>query len=1725
MLRKLVMPIAFMMILAVLSSNAFGQQISVLPDSLMAVAGTGDTTFRSLVVKNTGTDTLRWEIKIQSGSVGAQPTGAVMKSSPLLRSSTAQSYQKKSGRGSDGPTLFKSPITSKSTISSPLRLAMPAQTPPKVAVLIGACDNATDAINTLVSTGMFTAGDFTVFADPSALQLSDLTPYEAVLAWTNCAFTNSQMVGDVLKQYVDAGGGVVMATYAFSNSWSMTGGILDPYYAPFLPAAEQNVTGTMDMNSITEPGHPIFNNILSAPVYTFNSNYSNPPLNTGGILLAKDTGGNNLVAVNESGKCVGLVIFPENLSSSNAETSLLFANALYFVASPSWVVASSKEGAIAPGDSTALTITLNAANLSAGTYYAEIHISSNDILDTLVVVPVQLHVTPATIDMSVSELSLDVKAVDSVLTAVSIGNTGTGYLKWSASVSVSEGEAPEIKLVNDKGSVKAGSSQNLAIKALAGNLSFGTYYYTITISSNDTATPAKYISLDVTVLPPVFSASPDTFTSTIGAGDSIKHTLNIQNTGDGNLKWNITVSKTPPLRGQKTFVNPVLKERTLSTQVTAGSKAPHARNIISANPAIARLSEQIAASPDQSILIIQNASAWGIIISDFIQQNFGNIPVVINSSAIANTDFTPFDLIITAGDQDDGVYYNAISANVAKFEDYVSGGGVVQYQLATQGENVDIVGGVTVTYGNSDSWNRILLPDHPIVAGLTSPLEGSSANHCYLTNLPQDAEIITETWNSLSPTTAEYTYGAGRVIATGMTWEYLYYNAFNSGPMMGKAVEYSLSVSTGNWLSSNPKNGIVTPASNQNVSVKMDASKLLPGDYEAYLLVHSNDPENSLKVVTAQLSVLPAVLSLSTDSLSMTIASVDSAVTSFNIGNTGAGFIRWSAVAKGELAPYVRFSPGKGSAGTGTPQTVEVKVLPVDVPGDYSFAIELSTNDTSRRKVTIPVSVKILAPQVSVAPDSFEVTVETGDSTSRTLTINNTGNGNLKWDIYIQDVTENLSKIGTGDASSQTTGSAVTREQTALRRPNRPSKNMMLNKAAMFEELRRAQAAAIPGDFTFKASSPVPVTCVTVDPRTNIIYAQENSGYGFYKYDPKTDQWTDLTSCPLYSGNNGGAVYWDGKIYTTYTGEDSLGIYDIAGNSWSTAWNNVPTGNIEAVGGYLYLAGDFDFQRFNTSTAAWDTLQSPGELFGNFDGENTWGGLKYYNGYLYNLNGNGDTAFAKYNLNSKEWTLLPGLPDGAVLGSAIDPVTHKLFAYGDYDGTNWYAFDLINETWSVTTLDMFTIGGGGDRAMSEEWGYLDDGGMAYVASGPTVGVYFTEGEGGTGLAVFETPRALSWLRPETTSGVVQHGGSQSLNLKIYADTLSVGDYRAIISLSSNDTGKMVVDIPVTLKVRSDAKGPRISLHFFQDNYLTQYLDVVATMNEPLGSAAVIEVTKPDNSTEDLTIDTVDLANNVYYSHFRLDQAGTFTFKTTATDTAGNTADTSRSLSAALGKANAMLKLTSSDASATLSIGENNLKTDAVITVAQTNAPVVLSEEARSVSDRYTFGPDRVELASAVTVTFDYSKMRNADDEHLVIYSKTKDGFVPLKSTINRNARTVSASVDKLGEFQLFHNSAIRSDEETLIPKQFSLYQNYPNPFNPSTTIRFDLPAGGKVTIAVYNILGQKVRTLADRSYEAGSYTVVWDGKNERGRVAASGIYIYQITTEKFTQARKMLFLK
>jgi hypothetical protein len=116
-----------------------------------------------------------------------------------------------------------------------------------------------------------------------------------------------------------------------------------------------------------------------------------------------------------------------------------------------------------------------------------------------------------------------------------------------------------------------------------------------------------------------------------------------------------------------------------------------------------------------------------------------------------------------------------------------------------------------------------------------------------------------------------------------------------------------------------------------------------------------------------------------------------------------------------------------------------------------------------------------------------------------------------------------------------------------------------------------------------------------------------------------------------------------------------------------------------------------------------------------------------------------------------------------------------------------------------------------------------------------------------------------------------------------------------------------------------------------------------------------------------------------------------------------------------------------------------------------------------------------------------------------------------------------------------------SDKDITIVKNTALIGNYPNPFNPSTTIKFSVGnnnkfhsnlegwkqsgRGGLISLDIFNIKGQKIKTLFEGMLEAGEHSFVWNGEDDNGRSVGSGVYFYKLKTDSFTDIKKMILLK
>ncbi len=409
--------------------------------------------------------------------------------------------------------------------------------------------------------------------------------------------------------------------------------------------------------------------------------------------------------------------------------------------------------------------------------------------------------------------------------------------------------------------------------------------------------------------------------------------------------------------------------------------------------------------------------------------------------------------------------------------------------------------------------------------------------------------------------------------------------------------------------------------------------------------------------------------------------------------------------------------------------------------GDVTAALTLRSDDPDTPVTTVTLTgAGVEPPAIVVTPASLRSTLNEGTEETQRITVSNTGGSPLAFNILATP------PEFTGENAPSSSGAP---ERTAS------------------------------GEFQSLRASPVPLTCVVADDDGGFLYAQANQGYAFYRYDPQADTWGTLAASPLYSGNNGGAALLNGKIYTVYTENSQMGVYDISTDSWTV--ENSPlgssTGNIASDGTrFLYLAVSSSFLRFDPAAGLTESLASPPFYF------ERWGALVWSRGHLYGHQGNGNTAFATFDPASGSWTSLPYIPGGAVLGAALDPFGGDYYAVGSYAGNTLYSYSIAQNRWTTRAIPYFSV---------------DDGGLGWMTS-PVPGILVVQGERGTGLARFATGASNVTVNP--VHGTLAPGASATIDVHFDARTSPPGTYSGSLLVRSDDPVSPEVAVATTFTI-------------------------------------------------------------------------------------------------------------------------------------------------------------------------------------------------------------------------------------------------------------------------------------------------------------------------------------
>ena len=123
-----------------------------------------------------------------------------------------------------------------------------------------------------------------------------------------------------------------------------------------------------------------------------------------------------------------------------------------------------------------------------------------------------------------------------------------------------------------------------------------------------------------------------------------------------------------------------------------------------------------------------------------------------------------------------------------------------------------------------------------------------------------------------------------------------------------------------------------------------------------------------------------------------------------------------------------------------------------------------------------------------------------------------------------------------------------------------------------------------------------------------------------------------------------------------------------------------------------------------------------------------------------------------------------------------------------------------------------------------------------------------------------------------------------------------------------------------------------------------------------------------------------------------------------------------------------------------------------------------------------------------------------------------------------NGETVEFDTSEINEIT-FGNVSVEEMVEFISQIPIKFLKNYPNPFNPTTTISFEIGESGKTQVEIYNVKGQKIKTLLDETMDIGQHSVIWIGNDDDGKHVSSGMYFYKISVSGEQKVNKMIMLK
>ncbi len=492
-----------------------------------------------------------------------------------------------------------------------------------------------------------------------------------------------------------------------------------------------------------------------------------------------------------------------------------------------WMSAAPESGVIEPGDSTEVTVTLGGPGVDPGEYAGQLIFLANDPRQGSHPVEVALSIP----------LPEGEGSVRGVVTNARDGSPVPAEILVSAE---RDGAPVEIPTAADENGeyLLFGPAGTWPITAsLEG---FQTFEGEVTIQGGFEVT----FDIEIQPLWPNASVEGGPLAFELGVGETADAELTLGNLGGlADLEFEVK-----ELAGQPAAaVVPGVHNRPARDPSRPSNASLASIGGTTAAPAVLQ---------EGTVLVFQDFLPWESAALQEVLENNGIEFDLVGSEEMESIDMTPYEVVFVSNDQPQE-FYEAFTASVGRFEEYVNGGGFLWMGAAGWGWNggepdgLPLPGGVFLNGPEFEDENVVVQPEHPVVAGLPEVFFGSFASHSFFIDAPDGSTITVGAFTD-EPTLIEYELGAGRVLATTQPLEFHWENGQDGAVILENSVPYAVAFEPFTdleWLSVTPDTGIVPPDGVQPLTVQVDATGLEPGTYEAFVVVLTNDPLNrSIKV-------------------------------------------------------------------------------------------------------------------------------------------------------------------------------------------------------------------------------------------------------------------------------------------------------------------------------------------------------------------------------------------------------------------------------------------------------------------------------------------------------------------------------------------------------------------------------------------------------------------------------------------------------------------------------------------------------------------------------------------------------------------------------------------------------------------------------------------------------------------------------------------------------------